>query len=88
MTNAKPLLAAHAGYREYVHSYPERPGTLIVETAQNWEPVVEATRRLSNAEQGKEFRHIAFIQDFVMAQAAREGWIMTDGLKKMGQQCR
>jgi len=75
MTNAKRLLAAHAGYREYVHSDPERPGELIVETVQDCEPIVEAAKRLSDTEPGKDFRHVAFIPDFVMAQAAREGWI-------------
>jgi len=75
MDNRRRLLSVHGSYREYVIHDPDRPDDLIIETEQDCEPIIEMARRLSEMSPGKDFRHVGFIPDFLMAQAKREGWL-------------
>lgn len=76
MSSRKRLLESFEdGRRHILHHDAENPSRVIVEELEDCEPIIEAAKRLSDAEPSKEFRHAAFVPHFVMAKAMREGWV-------------
>ena len=73
MSNRTELLSFYNGTAEYFH-YDAAEDRVIIEDVQDCEPVIEAAKRLSEQTPGEDFRHVAFIPDFVMRKAMREGW--------------
>lgn len=72
---SRELAASYNGLKEYYHTNSEKPGDLIIETAQDCEPIVEMAKRLSEQTPGKEWRHVACVPMFFLDKAAKEGWI-------------
>lgn len=72
----KKALLEHFGYKaEILHFDPnDKSGTHTVETVWDVSPIVEAAKILADEPPGKDFRHAAFIPEYVMDQAFREGW--------------
>ncbi len=68
-------LASYIGIKEYQHIDNEHPGDLIIETAQDCEPIIEMAKRLSEQNPGREFRHVACVPMWFLDKAAKEGWI-------------
>jgi hypothetical protein len=63
------------GRLHLLHHDPEHPTRVIVEEVEDCAPIVAAAKCAADAPPGKELRHAAYIPHFVMAKAAREGWL-------------
>lgn len=71
----KRLFAKYNGLTEYAHFDPMKPNDLIIETVQeNLGEIVEQAKIMAERPVGNEWRHIGYIPDIVMHQAAVEGW--------------
>ena len=51
-----------------------RDGKVVMYKWEDCEPIIEAAKRMSEETPGKDFRHAAFIPDWVYDKAFREGW--------------
>ncbi len=73
MSNRKELLGFYNGVEEWFH-YDANEDKVTIEDLQDVEPVIEAAKRLSEQTPGEDFRHVAFIPDYVLRKSMREGW--------------
>lgn len=73
--SAKKALLEHYGYKaEIIHMDDDNSGNFSIETVQDVSPIIKAAAILADEPPGKDFRHAAYIPDYVMDQAFREGW--------------
>lgn len=73
--SSKSALLDHFGYKaEVFHADPYNPDNFIIETVQDVDPILKAASILADEPPGKDFRHAAFIPDYIMDQAFKEGW--------------
>lgn len=78
MSSGKVLIDSYMGLNEYQHIDPMRPDDLIIETAQDCDPILEYAKELREGPVGKEWRHVACIPNYFIDKAAREGWLKDD----------
>lgn len=73
--SSKSALLEHFGFKaEIFHADPDKPDSFTIETVQDVSPIIKAASILADQVPGKDFRHAAFIPDYVMDQAFKEGW--------------
>jgi hypothetical protein len=74
VSTKKLLLSSFGGLHEVAYFDEMRPGDLLIKTAQDCDPIIEAAKVIADEPPGKDFRHVAVIPMQVMDQAMREGW--------------
>lgn len=71
----KVVFAKYNGLTEYAHFDPMKPNDLIIETTQDFNPVLESVKLERDKPVGKEWRLAAQFPMLFYHNAVKEGWL-------------